>query len=84
MYPYSCIDDRKTGWRDEEYTIYGPATGSSHSLPGTNAVFSLERAACALFGLVTFGVHLTAYTKADDAGEEMKIWVPRRSATKPT
>ncbi|KAH9984843.1 NUDIX hydrolase domain-like protein [Russula vinacea] len=38
-------------------------------------VFSMERAACALFGVVTYGVHMTF---------PVRVWVPRRAATKPT
>lgn len=47
------------GWRDEEYSIYGPTTAddSASALPGSNVAFTMERAACALFGLATFGVH---------------------------
>nr|POE71850.1 uncharacterized protein CFP56_11726 [Quercus suber] len=64
------------GWRDELYPVYGP---------NRDLLFSVERAASALFGIVTYGCHMTAYTKSKKAeGEEMKIWVPRRSATKQT
>jgi hypothetical protein len=37
------------GWRNELYTIYGPAS---------TIALELERAACSLFGFATFGVHL--------------------------
>lgn len=50
-------------------------------------VFSMERSACALFGVVTHGVHMTVYEqKGGDADGEipMRVWVPRRAATKPT
>ncbi|KAL0243978.1 hypothetical protein I308_105241 [Cryptococcus tetragattii IND107] len=73
------------GWRNELYAIY--ASPQSHAFKGPvnkpfgNVAFHLERAACALFGLATFGVHLTAY---EGTGEDMKIWVPRRSKTKAT
>ncbi|BGP47569.1 hypothetical protein JCM10450v2_003432 [Rhodotorula kratochvilovae] len=75
------------GWRDEEYTIYGPVPppspdGEDNPLPGANEAFRMERSACALFGLATFGVHCTAYVQEE--GEPLKLWVPRRSATKPT
>ena len=74
------------GWRDELYPVYGP---------GGELLFSLERAASALFGIVTYGVHMTAYTYsksgageggAEEDGEkkEMQIWVPRRAASKQT
>ena len=44
-----------TGWRDEQYAVYGPGDGENPS----TVVFTLERSACALFGIATFGVHLT-------------------------
>ena len=49
-------------------------------------VFSMERSACALFGVVTHGVHMTVYEQKGDADGEvpMRVWVPRRAATKPT
>lgn len=62
-------------WRDELYPIYGDAFG-----PRTEdrVLFVLERTACALFGLVTYGVHMTMYT------EDLRIWVPTRAKTKQT
>ncbi|GAA5911622.1 hypothetical protein JCM8208_005694 [Rhodotorula glutinis] len=75
------------GWRDEMYTIYGPPPppspeGDDNPLAtGSNEAFRMERSACALFGFATFGVHCTAYV---EEGETFKLWVPRRSATKPT
>ena len=47
----------------------------------SNKAFTLERAACAIFGLPTYGVHMTAY---EGSGSDMKIWVPRRAETKAT
>lgn len=61
------------GWRNELYPVYGPHR---------ELLFSVERAASALFGIVTYGCHMTAYLK--DSGEGLKIWVPRRAATKQT
>ncbi|WWC67082.1 uncharacterized protein I206_100989 [Kwoniella pini CBS 10737] len=81
------------GWRNELYTIYASPKSSGLNQnskvnpiilgPGTfkNVAFHLERAACALFGLATFGVHMTAY---EGEGFDMKVWVPRRSKTKAT
>jgi 8-oxo-dGTP pyrophosphatase MutT (NUDIX family) len=63
------------GWRNELYPVYGPA-------PSRELLFSVERAASALFGIVTYGIHMTAYTKS--ASGELKIWTPRRSKTKST
>jgi hypothetical protein len=62
----------------------GPVSGSSGY---SSYVFSMERSACALFGVVTHGVHMTVYEqKGGDADGEipMRVWVPRRAATKPT
>ncbi|KAK4697552.1 hypothetical protein P7C70_g8196, partial [Phenoliferia sp. Uapishka_3] len=78
--------DPLMGWRNEEYAIYGPHTpfdkNAEPKLPGGNFAFSMERAACGLFGFATYGVHCTAYVEETD--EPLKIWVPRRSATKQT
>ncbi|KAK4047909.1 hypothetical protein OIV83_005092 [Microbotryomycetes sp. JL201] len=71
------------GWRDEEYMIYGPRPETENPLPGSNVAFTMERSACALFGFATFGVHLTAYIPAT-ADQSLRIWVPKRSATKQT
>ncbi|KAJ9125501.1 hypothetical protein QFC22_000462 [Naganishia vaughanmartiniae] len=77
------------GWRNELYAIYADINssyftsgrGQTTSTAGRNHVFSIERAAAAVFGLATFGVHMTAY---EGEGSGMKVWVPRRSATKAT
>ena len=61
------------GWRDELYPIYGP---------NRKLLFSMERAASALFGIVTYGCHMTAYTRTPEG--QMKIWVPRRAKSKQT
>ncbi|CDZ98559.1 Thiamine pyrophosphokinase [Phaffia rhodozyma] len=79
------------GWRNELYTIYGPLEECdstkelSDSTPGTfgkNAAFALERAACGLFGVVTFGIHINGYVVGDDG--QISLWIPRRAATKQT
>ncbi|OAA56004.1 thiamin pyrophosphokinase-related protein [Cordyceps fumosorosea ARSEF 2679] len=63
------------GWRDEAWPVHGRRGGE--------LLFSMERAAVGLFGAVRYGVHLTAYVAAgDDAG--LRVWVPRRAATKST
>lgn len=64
-------------WRDELYPVFGPEK---------ELLFSIERSASPLFGVVTYGVHMTAYTRTTgaDGKEEYKIWVPRRSRTKQT
>lgn len=58
------------GWRNELYPIYGTA-----------AKISVERAGAALFGIVTYGVHMTVYVHT---AEGMKLWVPRRAKNKQT
>lgn len=64
-----------SGWRNELYPIYGP---------NQELLYSIERTAAALFGIVTYGVHMTAYTPAADSSYGIKIWVPRRSRGKQT
>lgn len=76
-------------WRGELYPVYAR---------GGELLFDVERAASPLFGVVTYGVHLTAYVRvkktavsADgekevqvDGEEELKIWIPRRARSKQT
>ncbi|KAH6722913.1 thiamine pyrophosphokinase-related protein-like protein [Leptodontidium sp. 2 PMI_412] len=63
------------GWRDELYPVYGP---------GNELLFSVERSASCLFGVVTYGVHLMAYTREGGKGLGIKLWVPRRARNKQT
>jgi 8-oxo-dGTP pyrophosphatase MutT (NUDIX family) len=60
------------GWRHELYPIYGA---------GKELLCNVERAGSSLFGIVTYGVHMTVYVRSQD---ELKIWVPRRAANKQT
>ena len=60
------------GWRDELYPIYGP---------NRELILSMERSATPLFGVVTYGVHMTAFVRTP---EGIKIWAPRRADTKQT
>jgi 8-oxo-dGTP pyrophosphatase MutT (NUDIX family) len=64
-------------WRDELYPVYGPKG---------DLLFSMERSASALFGIVTYGCHMTAYVKSktDEGKEEIKIWIPKRAQNKQT
>lgn len=63
-------------WRNELYAVRAsPFLGWSPTAP---PAFVMERVVCALFGVVTYGVHLTAYTP------DYRFWVPRRSKTKQT
>ena len=57
-------------WRGELYAVYGI---------GKELLFNVERSASCLFGVVTYGVHLTAFTRKEG---ELKIWTPRRARTK--
>ncbi|KAL9124640.1 MAG: hypothetical protein Q9217_006048 [Psora testacea] len=62
------------GWRNELYPIHGHKSK-------TDKTISIERAASPLFGINTYGVHMTVYTYKDNA---LRIWVPRRARTKQT
>ncbi|KDQ20859.1 hypothetical protein BOTBODRAFT_100535 [Botryobasidium botryosum FD-172 SS1] len=62
-------------WRDELYTVY---RDPFLSLDDDNIAFAMERVCCALFGIVTYGVHMSMYTPT------MKMWIPKRAATKQT
>ena len=59
-------------WRDELYPVYGK---------NKELLFNVERCASPLFGIVTYGVHLNAYTYKEG---QLKIWTPRRARTKQT
>lgn len=61
-------------WRGELYAVYGR---------DKQLLFNVERSASPLFGVVTYGVHLTAYTRDKETGE-IRIWTPRRAKTKQT
>ncbi len=63
------------GWRSELYPVYGP---------GNELLYSIERSAAALFGVVTYGVHMTCYTRSPESSFGIKLWVPRRAKTKQT
>ncbi|KAL8730197.1 MAG: hypothetical protein Q9181_004748 [Wetmoreana brouardii] len=52
-------------WRNELYTVHGP-----------DKLVRMERSGSPLFGIITYGVHLTAYTNTNDG---LKFWVPRRA-----
>ena len=62
------------GWRDELYPVVGHESQNKYGI-------SMERVGCALFGLITYGVHMTAYVETADG---LKIWVPQRSRGKQT
>ncbi|TDZ27599.1 Uncharacterized protein CTRI78_v012238 [Colletotrichum trifolii] len=63
------------GWRDELWPVYGR---------DGELLYNMERAACGLFGVTRYGVHLTAYVRCPTASHGIMMWVPRRSPTKST
>lgn len=65
-----------TGWRDELYPVV-----AAFDAP---ALFAIERAASARFGIRSFGVHLIGYVRSGGSGEDLHLWVARRSADKAT
>ncbi|PPQ71242.1 hypothetical protein CVT26_010984 [Gymnopilus dilepis] len=81
-----------TKWRAEMYPVYSDPFGiHDHPLvagreEGLNYAFEMERSACALFGIVTYGVHLSIYDEVvgDDGQRHLRVWVPTRALTKPT
>jgi len=65
--------------RGELYSVYKNPFGP---LTKDKIAFEIERSAAALFGVVTYGVHMTMYY--DDPNQGLRIWVPTRSHTKQT
>lgn len=64
------------GWRDELYTVYD----QNHA-----PYLRIERAGAALFGVVTYGVHIVGYVPANEELDvSLRFWIPRRSPNKPT
>jgi len=83
-------------WREEMYPVYSRPFGI-HDHPSkdlrttgeseTNYAFEMERSACALFGVITYGVHMTVFQEiqcADSRETKTWVWVPRRAKTKQT
>ncbi|KAF5325389.1 hypothetical protein D9619_009882 [Psilocybe cf. subviscida] len=70
-------------WRDTGLFADVCATGCED---GLNFAFEMERSACALFGLVTYGVHMSIYEQMEeeDGRTCIRVWVPTRALTKPT
>ena len=60
-----------SGWRNELYSVHGYAASQ----------INIERSGTPLFGINTYGVHMTAYQNEPGG---MRIWVPRRTRTKQT
>ncbi|TVY53257.1 Uncharacterized protein LCER1_G005760 [Lachnellula cervina] len=70
------------GWRNELYPVYAEKN---------ELIWNVERSASCLFGVVTYGVHMSCYTllseeeKAeDDTKHGFKLWIPRRAKSKQT
>lgn len=61
------------GWRNEPWPVHGR---------NGDIIFSMERAAMALFGCMRYGIHLIAYVSCPTAPHGIKIWVPKRSQMK--
>ncbi|KAL1845879.1 hypothetical protein Plec18170_009479 [Paecilomyces lecythidis] len=76
---FALRDTRKfdilSRWRNETFPVYGPQK---------EILFHLERSACPLFGVVTYGVHAVAFVPPQTESDELKIWVSRRAKTKQT
>ncbi|KAM6501175.1 nudix hydrolase 20 [Amanita muscaria] len=78
-------------WRSEMYPVYRDPFGIRDH-PSTNPdetklnyAFELERSACALFGIITYGVHMSVFQEKEVDGErQLFIWVPTRAKTKQT
>lgn len=69
-------DDKQLadGWRNELYTVF---------CPSKEPYVLVERAFSVMLGVVTYGVHINGYVAGKD-GQELQMWIPRRSATKQT
>ncbi|KAH6668570.1 thiamine pyrophosphokinase [Plectosphaerella plurivora] len=63
------------GWRNELWPVYDRKG---------DLLLSMERGATGLFGIMRYGVHLTAYVRDPSASHGIKVWVARRSPTKST
>ncbi|KAI8631960.1 NUDIX hydrolase domain-like protein [Xylariaceae sp. FL1651] len=63
------------GWRDELWPVYGS---------DTEVLYSAERSGTGMLGVMRYGVHMTGYVRDAAAPHGMRIWVPRRAATKST
>lgn len=80
-------------WRGETYPVYqnpfgtldAPEEGADIDDDSRNYAFMMERAACSVFGVVTYGVHMTVYhDDIVDGKRSCRIWVPKRAKTKQT
>jgi 8-oxo-dGTP pyrophosphatase MutT (NUDIX family) len=60
-------------WRSELYPVYGPKN---------ELLYSIQRSASPLFGVVAYGVHMTAYVRSPESSHGIKIWIPKRAVGK--
>lgn len=69
-----------TNWRDEAYGVY------LESSPLQKPLFSIERGAAPLFGIMVFGTHINGYISTengeDSSKPNKKLWIARRSKQK--
>ncbi|EOO03857.1 putative nudix hydrolase 20 protein [Phaeoacremonium minimum UCRPA7] len=63
------------GWRNELWPVYGRKG---------ELLYSMERAAMGLFGTTRYGVHMSAFIRSPGSSYGIKMWVPKRAATKST
>lgn len=79
-------------WRNELYPVYRNPFGvhlshdpdaKKNDSDSSNYLFEMERTACSVFGVPTYGVHMTIYHEDAD-GNNVRIWTPTRSRTKQT
>ncbi|CAL9729181.1 hypothetical protein MOUN0_G00650 [Monosporozyma unispora] len=68
-----CKLEALKAWRNEKYAIWIKQT----------PYVLIERALSGPFGIITHGSHINGYV-TDPVTQEVKFWIPRRSATKPT
>ena len=87
LFPDVCGPEK---WRSELYPVYrNPFGPRDHPSTSNNAdlnfAFEIERSACALFGIVTYGVHMSTFQEREvDGAKRLYLWVPTRARTKST
>ncbi|KAJ7235151.1 NUDIX hydrolase domain-like protein [Mycena haematopus] len=78
-------------WRAEMYPVYRdpfgvhdyPRADSDEKNANLNFAFEMERSACALFGIITYGVHMSTYQEVWTGQQRsLRLWIPTRASTK--
>ncbi|CAK7903194.1 hypothetical protein CAAN1_07S06282 [[Candida] anglica] len=70
------LENLHKGWRNELFCVYNPT-----SVP----YLLVERSFSVLLGVPTYGVHIMGYIPSNKSNNgKLKLWIPRRSSTKPT